>query len=191
MTRYGGIEPMRRGFCGVISEDFFDWLREGNSTVQVDEVCRKKVSDSACTLVDRKAGVFFKRVCFCQISDCGNKPAIETCQNQNAHGVVHKCGHYAIILSNTADLTVAPTDFILDFTYIQMLYKGDETPPDDLPPYYFARVKELKSRTARWNTEYKCPPKYVVSTRGGAARRYSRRRYSRRRYSRRRYTRRS
>jgi len=178
---YGAISPSRRGFCGVVANDFFEWLKGGSSIVKVTEVCVEKGREIVCMLFDKATGIYFKRVCFCQIDKCSDIGRLTACVTQNKTSTVKMCGHYAIILSNTDSLKTSSNDYILDFTYQQMLYDAG-IPAPIVPAYYISRLGKVftERRTPRWETQYKCPSKHIVSTRkaasGGSMRRTRRRR---------------
>jgi hypothetical protein len=185
MARYGTISASRRGFCNIVAEDFFEWLEAGNSLVKVTEVCVKKGTDTVCMLLDRQNNIYFKRVCFCQIEKCSDIERLAACVATNNGGIVKSCGHFAIILSDTDSLKTSVNDYILDFTYEQMLH-DEGAAANAGPPYYIARLGEVftKRRTPRWETQYRCPSKHIISTRrtalAGGRRTRSRRTRSRR-----------
>jgi hypothetical protein len=197
----------RRGFCGVASANFFEWLQtESAISSEIEPVELKTAKGANIRVLRIKNGVkqgtnlYIKKVCFCNDTCPEENPATKAasaeCERKISEGFPLKtnkasgkqvrntpdCGHYAIILSDNDSLIVKTEDYILDFTYKQMLVQRNRknnifkngnvnTNLDKLSPYYLATgVETTKKRTARWHKEYQCPSKHIypINSRGGS-----------------------
>lgn len=201
------ISKTRRGFCGVVSEKFFNWLKtESAISREIEPVDLKTAKGANIRVLRIKSGIgqgadlYIKKVCFCNDTcpeeNATTKAASAECERKISEGFPLKtnkasgkkvrntpdCGHYAIILSDNDSLIVKKEDYILDFTYKQMLVQRNRntnkfkngnvnTNLDRLSAYYLATgVETTKSRTARWHKEYQCPSKHIypISSSGGS-----------------------
>ena len=188
----------RRGFCGVASGDFFEYLqRDSAISREIKPVDLKTTKGANIRVLHIKGGIseginlYIKKVCFCNDTcpeeNATTKEASAECERKISEGFPLKtnkttgkqarntpdCGHYAIILSDNDSLIVKKEDYILDFTYKQMLVERQRntnkfkngnvnTNLDKLNSYYLATGAETtKKRTARWHKEYQCPSKHI------------------------------
>lgn len=205
-----------RGECGATTENFFTWLMYDSPIYEDIETKFSKTEkgiDIPIIVFNNGLGpsqhVYFKRVCFCDETCAkeGVKPektlqCVQFIDEGKARFAA--CGHFAIIISNNDSLKISETDYILDFTYKQMLvprkvrpncsavhyvdtneieYNGKTIMMGNLSPYYLSTVGNIsKTRTARWKKEYYCPSKHIypISFSGGSLKRRTKRRKTRR-----------
>jgi len=202
----------RRGFCGVASEDFFKFLvNESKIKSEITVWNQTKTADNVeIPMLKIKNGfsqfkdLYIKRVCFCdtpcatnEASQLTRNKAIADCKHKISSGDQRKasCGHWAIMLSDHSTTEIKQTDYILDFTYKQMLvpskpnhssYRPENTflngekqvTVGSLPEYYLSPISGTSvSRTPKWRNDYVCPEKqiYPITFKGG--RRKKRRTY--------------
>lgn len=206
-TQSCNTSKSRRGFCGIVSEKFFNWLKtESAISREIESVDLKTAKGANIRVLRIKNGIgqgadlYIKKICFCD-DTCPEENATTIaasaeCERKISEGFPLKtnkasgkkvrntpnCGHYAILLSDNDSLIVKKEDYILDFTYKQMLVKRNRitnkfkngnvnTNLDKLDPYYLATGAETtKSRTARWHKEYQCPSKHIYPISSGGSR---------------------
>ena len=143
----------RRGFCGKSVTEFFTYLLN-ISGERFNIVKNDKIS----MIHDNLGNKYFKRLSF-------------------------DGSHYAILISNTNGLEIADEDYILDFTYKQMIVNSNQTARNAAAAasrsatlaavnaigiasdYLLLPFSEIKDRfsTAKWQKNYVAPVKSVIS----------------------------
>ena len=164
----------RRGICGVSTTKFFTYL------LNIPGERFNIVKDNKITMIyDSEGRKYFKRLSF-------------------------NGSHYAILISNYGDSVIHDDDYILDFTYKQMIVNSNQAARNatgaaaarsatlaavnaigNAPDYLLLHPSEIQGRfpTAKWQTNYVAPKKLVISAarpgmRGAGSRKRKTRRHS-------------
>ena len=161
----------RRGSCGITTTAFFNYLL--NIPGQRFNIV--KIPNNGITIIhDNIGNKYFKRLSF-------------------------NYQHYAILISNYGDSVIHDDDYILDFTYKQMIVNGTSGAAAarsaslaavnvierNAPDYLLLHPSEIQGRfsTPKWQTNYVNPNKSVISAarngmRGAGSRKRKTRRHS-------------
>lgn len=162
----------RRGYCGQINiNTVFDKLKTDLGLSEI-ELSREGKNVQIYRLDD---DTFIKRLCVCD-SPCGpsNCSTLKTKLSCD--------GHHALIVSPRNDLTIDEnTDYVIDFTYKQMLYGSEHNPTipeeekenkpanirtlESLPGYLFMKYKDYINygTTSVWRKNITNPCKNIVN----------------------------
>jgi hypothetical protein len=156
----------RRGFCGQINIDIvFPNLIRDLHLEKIDIILR---SSKPLDLVDiyKYNDLYIKRLCICDTlcgeSLCSKNKIKNTCD-----------GHHTIVISSSPDLNINDeTDYVIDFTYKQMLINHDDEENivklaeiEKLPKYLFMKLKDyLKYSTVqRWQDNITNPCRFIIN----------------------------
>jgi hypothetical protein len=158
----------RRGFCGKINiSNIFTNLIRDLKLEQIDlERTRKDMPNQIIDIQKMDDTTYIKRLCICD-KECGDN----NCDKYKDK--LHCDGHHVIIVSSRNDTEIdVNTDYVIDFTYKQMLISPSEEEIKKkideiavLPNYLFMKLNDYihYSSSDRWKENITKPCKNIVN----------------------------
>ena len=163
-TISSGFKVSRRGFCGVINfNNILPSLIRDLSLEAKNVESRYRSGQLYDIYYSPSKNFYLKRMCVCSdgcSSKCGKNKNKLNCD-----------GHHAIIVSLNDSLDIdIDSDYVIDFTYKQMIYSAAEEDANmetmiKLPDYLFIPYSEYVSysNTERWKRNIFEPCKIIVN----------------------------
>ena len=170
---FPSLPHTRRGQCGQINVTcFINYLFNDNLLERIVinscDIDRKEdiIMYKFSSCLDGKY-IYFKRLCICDYKtvhkNCNNEKTLLTCD-----------GHHVILISDNNKIDIDyDNDYIIDFTYKQMLCTPDKDDDtccknefDKLPSYLFMSVTEYQEKYKQiklWEDNITCSTKFIIT----------------------------